>query len=248
MIDFEKAFDRVDRNLLWARLRDRGLSGQMLSAIRRCYDKVQLRVKVNGKRGERFESVQGVKQGGPLSPVLFGLFIESFADYVDEHEQRQPRGGVPTARGKGVPELLYADDLTLMTMNRERMQFLLDRLAEFCDAFGMNLNVGKCELMVFAGRQTSYDALLSHAAGLRYAGQTVPVKERAKHLGLRYGCEFTRKGKSPGLSGAQGTRHHPGWLPTFPNAAHMSRSQAETRQSPTVAQQPATEVCARSAV
>jgi hypothetical protein len=45
-IDFEKAFDRVDRKLLWERLKECGVSGEMLNALRRGYDKLALRVKV----------------------------------------------------------------------------------------------------------------------------------------------------------------------------------------------------------
>ena len=126
-----------------------------------------------------------------MSPVLFGLFIEAFADYVDEHEVRQPQGRVPTVRGKGVHELLYADDMTLMATSAARMQFLLDRLAEFCEAFGMSLNIGKCELLLFAGTQSSYDVLHRDAMGLRFAGHVLPVKERAKYLGFRYGPGFS---------------------------------------------------------
>ncbi|GLC60471.1 hypothetical protein PLESTB_001617100 [Pleodorina starrii] len=190
-IDFEKAFDRVDRKTLWARLAERGVGGQMMDALRRAYDNVELRVKVNGQRGTPFKSDQGVKQGCPLSPVLFGMFIETFANYVDERDQRWPQGGSPIVGGKRVPELLYADDLTLFATNPARMQFLLDRLVEYCEGFGMSLNVNKCELLVFAGRQDTLATLMEGASQLRFAGQPVPVKERAKYLGLRYGPSFS---------------------------------------------------------
>jgi hypothetical protein len=82
-IDFEKAFDRVNRELLWARLEERGVTGTALDALQRCYERVEMRVKVNGVTGEAFLSAHGVKQGCPLSPTLFGFFVEGFADYVD---------------------------------------------------------------------------------------------------------------------------------------------------------------------
>jgi hypothetical protein len=70
------------------------------------------------------------------------------------------------------------------------MQFLLGRLAEYCEAFGMSLNVSKCEVTVFAGTQASHEALMRDASGLVFAGQPLPVKDRAKYLGLRYGPGF----------------------------------------------------------
>lgn len=191
-IDFEKAFDRVDRELLWIRLYERGIREPALSVFRKGYEKVELRVKANGQRGRAFDSVQGVKQGCPLSPMLFGLFIEAFAEYVDEYDRRSAQGGTypPTAAGKGVPGLLYADDMTLMATIPARMQFLLDRLSEFCDAFGMSLNIDKCELLVFAGTQSAHDWLFRGAEALRFEGQPIPIKDRARYLGLRYGPGF----------------------------------------------------------
>jgi hypothetical protein len=49
-----------------------------------------------------------------------------------------------------VPALMFADDLTLMALSVGRAQWLLDRLAEFREAFWMRVNLSKCELLVFA--------------------------------------------------------------------------------------------------
>jgi hypothetical protein len=71
------------------------------------------------------------------------------------------------------------------------MQFLLDRLAEFCNALGMGLNVKKCEILLFAGTQFAYDNLSRDVIGLSCAGKAMPIKERAKYLGLRYDPGFS---------------------------------------------------------
>jgi hypothetical protein len=80
--------------------------------------------------------------------------------YIDAHDRRAGCVHNPALGSRGVPELLYADDMTLLASNRARMQFLLDRLADYCEAFGMSLNVSKCEVMVFAGTQASHEALI----------------------------------------------------------------------------------------
>jgi hypothetical protein len=53
-------------------------------------------------------------------------------------------------RTHAVPALMFADDLSLLALSVGRAQWLLDRLAEFCEAFGMRVNLSKCLLLVFA--------------------------------------------------------------------------------------------------
>ena len=75
LIDFEKAFDRVDRELIWLRLEERGIHGKLLTTIKAMYSKVTQKVRINGKLGEGFQTFYGVKQGDPLSTDLFGIMI-----------------------------------------------------------------------------------------------------------------------------------------------------------------------------
>ena len=70
LIDFEKAFDRVDREIIWLRLEERGIHGKLLEAIKAMYSKVTQKVRINGKLGEAFQTFYGVKQGDPLSTDL----------------------------------------------------------------------------------------------------------------------------------------------------------------------------------
>jgi hypothetical protein len=90
-VDFDKAFDRVDRATLWKRLAERGVSGRMLAALQKKYERVEMKVKVDGALGEAFLSRQGVKQGCPLSTEEFGPSIEAFADYVDALDRARAR-------------------------------------------------------------------------------------------------------------------------------------------------------------
>ncbi len=61
--DFEKAFDRVPRELLWMRLEERGVHGACLDALKAAYARVEMHVRVSGVRAEPFVSGQGVKEG-----------------------------------------------------------------------------------------------------------------------------------------------------------------------------------------
>jgi hypothetical protein len=72
-VDFRKASDSVPRDLVWKRLRELGIHGNFLNAITDLYGKTSFQVKVNGQLSKGFVvTVSGVRQGFPLSPILFG--------------------------------------------------------------------------------------------------------------------------------------------------------------------------------
>jgi len=138
-----------------------GIHGQTLDALRASYEEVRMRVKVNGKLGQEFSVGQGVKQGCPLSVVLFGLFIEVLAHYIDAHDtdckRRLPdQWRVLQAQSAALDDytltnLLFVDDASLVATGYERAQCLLRLLADFCGATGMTCNIAKCEVLVFGG-------------------------------------------------------------------------------------------------
>ena len=75
-VDFSKAFDNVSRDKLWARLHTIGVSVRFLNAIKSTYEKVQCAVRTPNGLTNYFTSSTGVKQGCPLSPLLFGLYVD----------------------------------------------------------------------------------------------------------------------------------------------------------------------------
>ncbi len=111
----------------------------MLKALQASYEKVLLRVKVNGRLGPTFASLQGVKQGCPLSPGLFGFFVEVVADYIEAKDRREGAHmcveRCPMINGRRVPLLFYADDLSLFATTLQRLALALRLWTEFCLAF-----------------------------------------------------------------------------------------------------------------
>ena len=189
-IDFDKAFDKVPREVLWLRLQERGVHGQMLAALRKAYEKVTMRVKVDGTLGDAFTSEQGVKQGDPLSTELFGLFIETLGDYIDaqdEGDHSAHPNAAPRLGGMPVSLLFYADDISLLATSCARMGELLRYVEFFCDCFGMRANVKKCERLVFAHSDITAARVSAQCERLRLKGECIPAVDKARYLGLVYG-------------------------------------------------------------
>jgi hypothetical protein len=144
-IDFSKAYDRIDRGLLWRVLEGAGLHGPALTTLRQMYSHVSMRVRCKGELGEPFEAGVGVKQGCPLSPLLFGIYLDRLEGYL---AATCPGDGARAA-GTLIRALFYADDIAIVSDTAAGLQRMLDALHTFCGANSMFVNSRKSEVVVF---------------------------------------------------------------------------------------------------
>ena len=143
-VDFRKAFDTVPRERLFRRLTSLGLEEDMIWGIYTLYEQVCGRVRCPGGTTETLFSTIGVKQGCPLSPTLFGLYIDEIVDFI------QHRGGDGVEMGgTTVHILLYADDIVLISESAEGLHQHLLGLDDFCTQRGLSVNLGKTKVLVF---------------------------------------------------------------------------------------------------
>ena len=75
-IDLTKAYDSVDRTLLWDVLARFGVPPRMLAVIRQFHDGIQACVRLDdGECSDKFDVGQGLRQGCVLAPLLFNMFF-----------------------------------------------------------------------------------------------------------------------------------------------------------------------------
>jgi hypothetical protein len=89
-----------------------------------------------------------VKQGCPLSPLLFGLYIDALKPRIAALDD----GDGPNLAGMLVKLLLYADDLVLMSRTQRGLQKQFDELGKFYDKRDLTVNVKKTKVVVFGSR------------------------------------------------------------------------------------------------
>jgi len=147
------------------------------------YHGLQYQVVTNGVVARPFLVGVGVKQGCPLSPMLYNLYV-------------QPLSGVLSALGKGPqftgvagpqPDFHYADDIALLAETLSDLQALLNRTAEALAARRLLLGVPKCIALVLGVLPTSSDA--PPVCSLTIGDERVPVAsllEGSRYLGLIY--------------------------------------------------------------
>ena len=127
-VDLEKAFDRVPRKVIWWSLRKLGVEEWVIRLVKAMYNNTHSNVQVNGASSEPFKVTVGVHQGSVLSPLLFIIVMEAIS--------REFRVSCPW-------ELLYADDLAILS---EVLEVLKNKLATWktsLESYGLHENVDK---------------------------------------------------------------------------------------------------------
>ena len=74
-VDFKKAFDTIDHNKLWQALHRQGVPPQYIHLLESLYSQQAATVKTD-KSSRHFHIERGVKQGDPLSALLFNALLE----------------------------------------------------------------------------------------------------------------------------------------------------------------------------
>jgi hypothetical protein len=184
-IDFEKAFDHVPRSKLVDRCRQLGCSGEFLQAIINMLNDIQMQIKLNGQLGDPIQtSDRGIKQGGMLSPLKFGSFMEQLHDLIS---LKLPGMG-PKIGNLLVPLLMYADDVTALVTSPEHMNRLIEHIQLFCKLFGMKINASKTFAVVFhqKGVHGLNSRKLQRDCSWIIDDHPIEIKHEAQFLGLLF--------------------------------------------------------------
>ena len=132
-VNLEKAFDRVSRRIMQWALRKKGLSEILVKAMMGLYEGSKTKIKFESEFSEEFYVAVGVHQRSVLSPLLFAIVV----DVATEN-----------AREGLMKEILYADDLLLMS---ETMEDLKERFLKWRSALEskrLKVNHEKTKVMV----------------------------------------------------------------------------------------------------
>eukprot|EP00249_Psilotum_nudum_P025149 c29391_g1_i1 orf=1144-4386(+) len=171
-VDFEKAFDTVPRHLLWKRLAEIGLPNTLIQAAQELY--VQVIGVMKGPTNDLVKVICdiGVKQGCPSSPTLFGIYI----DKLEACLQQKGGGGLKLMH-LVLFNLLYADDVVLLSCTWRSMQEHLYALQDFCETYKLRVNLKKTQVMIYQPKRTSLPPLV-------YKNQEIERVEKYKYLGI----------------------------------------------------------------
>ena len=157
-IDYEKAFDRVDRSLLWHKLIYENVSSKFVRAMKSMYNVVKSCVRYKSSLSGFVNSQNGLKQGDPSSPLMFMMFINDIIDNINTNLEN-----IFTLQDMQLFMLLYADDAVVFSTSRESLQSMLNDIELYCGTWGLKINTSKTKVMIFEkGRPTTCDLYLNN--------------------------------------------------------------------------------------
>ena len=123
LTEFEKAFDSVEHGPMWAALREQGIEEHYIQMLKSLYRNQVAHVSIKSDSRE-FALTRGVKQGDPISGLLFIAILESCMKRLKEkwaalnNRRTKSQFGIAMAEGDSLTILRFADDIMLLATTR----------------------------------------------------------------------------------------------------------------------------------
>ena len=175
-IDASKAFDKLNRAILWAKMIGR-IDDDILANLINYYGCAHALIVTKDSYSTMFRTSLGVKQGGPLSPRLFAAYLEGLVDNIEV-------SGLGVRVGaKLVNVLLYADDIILVANSVGELQSLVKITEEYGKAHEMAFNPKKTVYAQFGGEAS--------AQTLQLDGSNISRSDELKYLGVTFSPKLT---------------------------------------------------------
>jgi hypothetical protein len=172
-VDLTKAYDKVNRELLWRILRRLGIPDRLVNLITSFHEGAYAQAQVNGVLSNPFPLHRDLKQGSVLSPILFNIFfgalIRAFeaecaqkeatsSQVLGAHIKYNLAEGFmnpttlknPSAPGvltQVLYDILYADDCVIFASSEEGLQSMMESFDRISTEFGMEIAIKKTQVL-----------------------------------------------------------------------------------------------------
>ena len=199
LVDFEKAFDTVEHEILWNTLVQQGVPSHYIALLKQLYTD-QVAVVQTDIRSRTFNISRGVRQGDPVSALLFIAVMQACC------EELQTKWTKANRRRKGLQfgvsldttvrnlmELRFADDVILVAQQRTDVCKMMRDLGVAAGRFGLKINFQKTKVLTWnalAGSRTTITVgshqvdIVDEAASEKYLGRKLSFED-CQHTELR---------------------------------------------------------------
>ncbi len=174
-LDFKKAFDSIEWNFIFESLNQFNFGDSFIKWIKLLYNKPQICIKNNGHLSEQFEIYKGVRQGCPISCLIFILCVEILAESI---RQNKEICGIKLDKSY-IKICQYADDATIFLQNEQELHECIQIINMFNKNSGMALNMSKSEGLWLGRSKHRQKGCNTH--GIKWPSS--PIKYLGIHIG-----------------------------------------------------------------
>jgi len=187
-LDVSKAFDSVSHPAIVAALTEVGVPEPMIRYLSSIYENSTTILEGNGWTSTPVHPKRGVRQGDPLSPVIFNA--------VTHKMLRELSADVGVRLGETtINATAYADDLLLFATTPMELQESIDKVTRFLASCGMKVNTAKSLVVGIRAAPRLKKTAVDASIDFRCDGQRLPTLRRTDRW--RYlGVQFTPEGRS----------------------------------------------------
>ena len=151
-IDAEKAFDKIQCSFMIKTLKKIGMEGTFLNIVKVIYDKPIANIILNGGKLKAFPIRSGIRQGCPLSPLLFSIVLEVLAAAIREEKEIKEI----QIRKEEVKRSLFADDMIMYIENpKDSVKNPLELISGFSKVAGYKINTQKSLAFLYSNNEKS---------------------------------------------------------------------------------------------
>ena len=169
-LDAQKAFDKLNHELLFNKLYHDGITGDLWLLLRNMYRNVSVKVKWNNHQSDKFIQEQGVRQGAKLSTVLYKRFNNNLLHALERSDLGAKIGNI------NIVAPTCADDIALLANQEHELQALLNIVNEITTDDIVTINPHKSDLVPLTKLDQHYSVVL---------GQSIIRQQTdTKHLGI----------------------------------------------------------------
>jgi hypothetical protein len=141
-LDFKQAFDRISHHYLDTMLRQYGITNWFADRLQEVYTQAQASVQVNGNLAGPIEIRSGVRQGCPISMILYSLCLHPLLRSLEK-----TLSGIPIGDQVCSLVIAYADDITVFVSNPEDFNTISSAIRQYEMASGAQLNPHKSKAL-----------------------------------------------------------------------------------------------------
>ena len=190
-LDLAKAFDSVSHKSIERALKRFHTPPWIANFIVEGYRESRTNIFLKDKASKDIIFRRGVKQGDPLSPIIFNLVLDELIESMCQSGE-----GIEVGDGRKVPTIAYADDLLLISDTAKSAQRMLKAAISFFEARGMALNIAKCAATTVNVNRSS-KSMYTVARNIFHVGgvaiQQLAPSQQFKYLGKKYNTMGTSK-------------------------------------------------------